>query len=68
MAHIPGTVALRDRSTGRYLAAGGWWSDDEAAALWVDNDDATEVRRRFTCEPAAIELVEAEPDRGRAVA
>jgi hypothetical protein len=71
MSQVPRTVALRNSTTGRYLAVGGQWLADDADALWLDRSTAVEVRRRFSCEPAAIELVEkaaAGMDRDRAVA
>ena len=69
MAEHPITtaVAMRDRATGRFLAAGAWWTDDEHLAVVVDAEEAQAVVRRFACEPGAIELV-ASGDVRRAVA
>ena len=64
---ITNAVAVRDRASGRYLAAGAWWTDDEQLAVIVDAEDAKAVVRRFACESGAIELVAA-GDVRRAVA
>ena len=64
---FPTVVALRDRASGRFLAAGPSWSEDPAEALLVDERAAADLVRRFVCEAGAVELV-APVDAGRAVA
>ena len=64
---ITTAVALRDRASGRFLAPGAWWTDDDQLAVIVDAEEAEAVVRRFACEPDAIELVAA-GDVRRAVA
>lgn len=52
-------VALRERSSGRYLATGATWSADVVDAIVLEELEAREVVRRFACEPEAVELVAA---------
>ena len=61
------SVAVRERASGRFLATGAAWTDDERRALVIDEAEATALVRRFACERDAIELV-ALGERGRAVA
>jgi hypothetical protein len=56
----PRPVALHDRATNRYLVSGAEWSLDVTRALVVDEAEAVELLRRFACEPAAVELVDAD--------
>jgi hypothetical protein len=52
-----GRVAVRDRATGHYLAAGPAWSPHGADALRLEPADAADWVRRFACEPA-VEVVD----------
>ena len=56
---IPPVVAVRDRASGRYLAAGATWTTRADAALVLEAAEAQAVIRRFACEPDGVELVTA---------
>lgn len=55
------TVTVRDRTTGRYLAAGFAWCADASGALVLDLPAASTLVRRFACERPALEFADADP-------
>lgn len=61
-------VALRDRASGRFLVVGAMFTGDAEDALLLDATEASDVLRRFACEPSAVEVVGADELACRAVA
>lgn len=50
-------VAVRERASGRFLAAGAVWTEQQDQALVLEPREAAGIVRRFACEPDGIEVV-----------
>jgi hypothetical protein len=57
-AEEPGTLVVKHRSTGLYLAADGEWTIDRPTAhRFTDHDHALRLVERHACEVGAFELL-----------